>query len=454
VQRKRYRSLICSLFCLWAAAATAQENLEVQNARGLAAALEARGEREAAASIAESLLKLDPTDASAWVVIARIRRAEGDTEGALEAARRANAYADSDDERYAAAVELAAGNFTQDRGLVAQFWLRRAAQVAPTDKLRDAAVRNFQIVRARTPWSWSLGFNLVPSSNVNNGSRADTIEIAGLPFVLSGDSQRLSGIEATLTGSFVYRFVGYDGQPAQIFGGIAIQRVALSDEAKERAPDADAGDYAFDALELGYTQVVSSWSDNVALRAEALVGRNWYGGEPLSNYARGGLTTQWAVGNRSLATLTASLERQVRLDESDRSAWLTRLDARRIWQVNDRGDVFGLDAGVRRVKSDSVEIDHEAVLFSVDYTFSEPVIGPASLGLGLNLEYRDYAGSPFSSVGRQDQRGSLRATFGAPGWNYYGFGPTLTFEASQTESNVDLYDVEDFGVRLGITSVF
>jgi tetratricopeptide (TPR) repeat protein len=438
----------------WAAPVAAQVEMPVAEARGLAAALEAQGDREAAATIAAALLERDPTDASAWIVVARIRRAAGDTEGALEAARRANANADTDDERYAAAVELAAGNFRLERGIIAQFWLRRAAQVAPTEELREEAVRNFQLVRAQTPWSWSLGFSVVPSSNVNNGSRSDTIIIAGLPFVLSGDARALSGIEATLTGSVTYRFEGIDGQPAQFYGGFAVQRVALTDEAQDIAPDADAGDYAFDALEFGYSQVISSWSEDVVLRGEALVGRNWYGGELLSNYVRGGLTTRWVVGERSLATVSASLERQVRFDESDRSAWVTRLDARRIWQVNDRGDVFGIGGGIRRAQSDSVEIDNDAALFSIDYTWERPVLGPATLGLGLNLEYRDYEESPFTTDGRQDRRAALRATLGAPGWNFYGFGPTVTIEASRTDSNVSLYDAEDIGVRLGITSVF
>jgi hypothetical protein len=438
----------------WAAPVAAQVELPVEEARGLAAALEAQGEREAAATIAAALLERDPTDASAWVVIARIRRAAGDTEGALEAARRANANADTDDERYAAAVELAAGNFRLDRGMTAQFWLRRAAQVAPTEELREAAIRNFRTVRAQTPWSWSLGFSVVPSSNVNNGSRAETIDIAGLPFVLSGDARALSGLEATLTGSVTYRFEGFAGQPAQIYGGFAVQRVALSDEAKDLAPEADARDYAFDAVELGYSQVISSWSEDVVLRGEALIGRNWYGEEPLSNYVRGGVSTRWAIGERSLATVSASLERQVRFDESDRSAWVTRFDVRRIWQVNDRGDIFGIGGGLRRAQSDSIEIDNDAALFSMDYTWDKPVLGPATLGLGLDLEYRDYEESPFSANGRQDRRAALRATLGAPGWNFYGFGPTVTFEASRTDSNVSLYDVEDFGVRVGITSVF
>jgi tetratricopeptide (TPR) repeat protein len=450
--RRYLAGLALALLC--AGSAAAQVELSVDDARGLAVTLEAQGQREAAASVAASLLERDPNDAAAWIVVARIRRAEGDIDGALEAARRANASADSDDARYAAAVELAAGNFVQDRGLIAQFWLRRAAQVAPTEELREAAIRNFRAVRAQTPWSYSIGFSVVPSSNVNNGSRAETIEIAGLPFVLSGDAQALSGLEATLTGSVRYRFEGFDGQPAQIFAGMAVQRVVLSDEAKRQAPQADAADYAFDAFEVGYSQVVSSWDEDVVVRIDTLAGRNRYGGEPLSNYVRGGVVTNWAIADRSLATLSASLERQVRFDERDRSAWVTRLDARRIWQVNDRGDVFGIGGGLRRAQSDSIEIDNDAVLFSTDYTWNEPVIGPATLGLGLDLEYRNYPESPFTTDGRQDTRAALRATVGAPGWNFYGFGPTVTFEASRTISNVSLYDAEDIGVRFGITSVF
>jgi hypothetical protein len=450
--RRRFAAAATAL--LVAGPAAAQIQISVEEARGLAATLAAQGQREAAASVAASLLEADPNDASAWVVIARIRRAEGDIPGALQAARRANANADTDDERYAAAVELAAGNFIEDRGLIAQFWLRRAAQVAPTEELRAAAVENFRAVRAQTPWSYSIGFSVVPSSNVNNGSTAETIEIAGLPFVLSGDARALSGLEITLSGSVRYRFEGFDGQPATLYAGAAFQRVVLSDEAKEQAPEAEAADYAFDAFEVGYSQVVSSWDEDVVIRLDGIVGRNRYGGEPLSNYVRGGVVTNWAIGDRSLATLSASLERQVRFDEGDRSAWVTRLDARRIWQVNDAGDIFGIGGGVRRARSDSIEIENDAVQFSVDYTWDEPVIGPATLGLGLDLEYRDYPASPYTSDGRQDTFVALTATIGAPGWNFYGFGPTMTIEASRTESNVSLYDARDLGVRFGITSVF
>jgi tetratricopeptide (TPR) repeat protein len=438
---------------LAASTAAAQVEVSIPEARAIAVGLEAEGRRQEAAAIAAALLQRDPDDAVAWILVARIRRAAGDIEGALDAARRANASAATDDERYAAAMELAAANFLLEQGLIAQFWLRRAAQVAPTEDLRAAAIRDFRSVRARTPWSYSLSFSVVPSSNVNNGSRADTVEIAGLPFVLSGDAQALSGVEIALSGAARYRFEGLGGQPAQAFAGFALQQVVLSDAARREAPTATGADYAFEAIEVGISQVVSSWSEDVVLRFDALAGRNRYGGAPLSNYARGGLVAQWAPGQQSLATLAASVERQRRLDDPERSAWVSRLDLRRIWQNGD-GDVFGLGGGVRLVQSDSIEIDNDAVLFETDYTFAEPVIGPATLGVGLNVERRVYDASPFTTDGRQDTRVALRATLGAPSWNVYGFGPTLTIEASRTLSNVSLYEADDIGIRLGVTSVF
>jgi hypothetical protein len=185
---------------------------------------------------------------------------------------------------------------------------------------------------------------------------------------------------------------------------MAVQRVVLSDEAKRQAPEADAGDYAFDAFEVGYSQVMSSWDEDVVCGSTRWRAGTATGASRSATTCAAAVVTNWAIADRSLATVSASLERQVRFDERDRSAWVTRLDARRIWQVNDRGDVFGIGGGLRRAQSDSIEIDNDAVLFSTDYTWNEPVIGPATLGLGLDLEYRDYDASPFTTDGRQDTR--------------------------------------------------
>jgi len=438
---------------LAAGAAAAQTAVAVEDARRLAVALADQGRSEEAAEVAGALLARNPEDAAAWVVLARVRRGAGDAPGALEAAERANAAAATDDERYAASIEIAAANFVLERRLVAQFWLRRAAEVAPSEALRAAAIRNFRQVRAQTPWQFSFNLSVVPSSNVNNGSREEVIEIAGLPFVLSGDARALSGIEISAGASARYRFAGVNDLPAQLTFALALQRVRLSDDGRAQAPDAEGSDYAYDAVEFGYGQVLSGRDNEAVWRLDTLVGRNWYGGEPLSNYARVGASVQWPTGERAATAVSASVERQVRFDRDDRSAWVGRLDLRQVWQTEDGGRL-GVSGGVRRTASDSAEIDHRAVTAGVDYRFGEPVFAGATLDMGLSLERRVYDASPFSVDGREDNRARVAATLGFPELDYYGFSPTVTFEAQRVDSNISLYQTDDYAVRVGIRSVF
>lgn len=427
--------------------------LTAGQARQLAVGLVRQGRPAEGAALAQALLARDPQDAEAWIILARAARLAGDADAAREAARNGNRVADTDSKRYAASMELAAAQFARERPLWAQFWLRRAAQVAPNDQLRAVAIRSFRQVEARSPWAVRFEFSVIPSSNVNNGSRQDTIVIAGLPFTLSGDAQALSGLEFAFGASATYRFAGVGEKPAALTFGLSARRVRLSDDAREQAPDAEAGDYAFDALEFGYNQVMSERDADLFWRIETLVGLNRYGGDPLSKYARIGTTVQWRTGERSLASLSPSVERQLRDDVSERSAWITRLDGRHIWQLED-GGYWALSAGVRNTSSASSEIDHRAASVGLSYRQPGRIFGAATLEVGLSYERRDYAESPYSADGRQDDRTRLVATVGFPEVNYYGFAPTLTFEGQVVESNVSLYDTEDYGVRLDFRSVF
>jgi hypothetical protein len=372
----------------------------------------------------------------------------------MEAARQANVRADTDEERYEAAFELAACNFLLERKLYAQFWLRRAAQVAPTEELEDRAVRYFRAVRSKTPWQFTLNTSIVPSSNVNNGSSAEIFELFGLPFVLSGDAQALSGVEFTLSGTALYRFSGIGGQPAVLSFGGAVQRVSLSSEAKRLAPEASGSDYAFDAVELGFSQVVTQWDQSSVLRVNTLLGHNQYGGEPLTNYARLGLMSQWVVGSQSIVTVAGSIERQHRFDDDTRSAWVYRGNFRRAWQLGSRGDIVGLSFGLRDTVSESTEVDNRAALISIDFSTVEPIVGPFTLSAVIDVEHRLYDSSPYSSDGRQDTIRGLSLILGAPDWNYYGFAPTLSLDLSQTKSDIDIFDSRNVGISIGIDSVF
>ena len=446
--------LIGTLLCLWTLPVAAQTALSPAEARTLAVLLADDGQEEEAAALAAALLDRDPADATAWIVLSRVRRAAGDVEGAFEAARRAGTHAASGEERFAAAMERAAAHFALNRGLMAQFWLRQAVQTAPSPDHRVLAVRSLRAVQQRTPVSMTLGFDVAPTSNVNNGSRADTVTIGGLPFVLSGDARALSGVVATLSGTVRYRFAGLGGRPAEVSLAASMQEVRLSDAARRQAPMARASDYAIDTFQIGVTQIVSAPPDGALIRFDARFGQTWYGGTPLLRFARAGLHADWDLGPRGQGGLSGSVERQLRQDDEARSAWVLQLDATRSWATGHRGGDVILGVGVRRVASQSIDTANTAVFASLDYVSGTPVLGPLTVGLGLDVEYRDHAASSFGPDGRRDSRIGAHLTLGRPDWNLYGFSPTVTFEISRTRSNISLYEASQAGVRLGLVSIF
>ena len=445
--------ILSAAFLITAPVHAQNQTLTLDQARSLAVALVAQGRPEDGIPIVSALVARDPQDSESWLVLARALRLNGDIQGARRAAGQANSSATNATERFGASMELAAANFALERRLIAQFWLRRAAQIAPTPELRETAIRNFRQVAARTPLQLSFQFSVVPSNDVNNGSRSDTINIAGLPFELSGDAQALSGLEISYGGEARLRFSGFNDLPAQLSLRASSQEIILSDSAREQAPDASGSDFNFSVLELGLTQVIARTPSDVLWRLDTTLGRNWFGGDQLSTYGRVGLVQRWSPGERRSVQTGFSIERNSRDDQPERSAWIARLDGSHTW-ARESGGAFTLSGGLRETISDSEDIDHFAVNVGAGFQLGERIARFATLSASLNYEFRNYAGSAFSADGREDNRFSLRTTFGFPDLNYFGFAPTLTLEALQVESNVSLFDSVDYGVRLGVRSVF
>ena len=444
---------LCCAFAGVPVAAQDQPAISTAEARRIGFALIAGGRPDAAVQVAQALLRHDPNDAAALLILARALRALGQTEASLAAARQANGAAATDPERFGAAMELAAGNMALDRPLVAQVWLRRAAQVAPSPDLRQAAINDFRRVGASTPWRVTLQFSVAPSSNVNNGSSQDTIEILGLPFTLSGDAKALSGLEYGASAAVRYRFAGLGGKPAEVGFFGRLQRVQLSSDAKAQAPDLENGDLSYDTAEFSAVQVLQSREGAAFWRLDAVAGRHWYGGAALTTYGRVGAVTSWKTGPRSSATANVSVERQVRHDNAARSAWVTRAGVEHGWRLVS-GDVFSLSGGVRTTRSAAVDIDHDAVSVGLGYQIAKPLFDTVAVGFGLDYERRDFAQSLYAAGGRRDDRFLLTASFAVPKADYYGFYPVVTFSAQKVASNITLYDSQDYGVQFALRSSF
>jgi len=112
-------------------------------------------------------------------------------------------------------ILMAAGEFE-----AAEFHL---AYLIKHDENPEAVVRYFavqdEIVR-KTPLSYSGTFAVLPSTNVNNGTKTTIITIGGLPFVISDDGLETSGYGILLGGNASYRWSLGNGQQVELKGGI------------------------------------------------------------------------------------------------------------------------------------------------------------------------------------------------------------------------------------------
>ena len=337
--------------------------------------------------------------------------------------------------------------------MLAQFWLRGAVQASPSPALRDSAIASYRTVAAGNPWTVRLQFGVAPSSNVNNGSQAETLDIGGLDFVLSPDARALSGTEVTAGLAVDYRHEGLWGLPARTGVALSVQEVWLSSSAQAAAPEADGDDYDQARVELRFDQALSQAGAPLRWRFEGRLGRSWYGGAPLSNQLRLGLGLDWGDAQRQVTSVVLSHEWQDRLDQASWSADILRLDLGRQWRLAS-GDVVALGLSLRETESRSVEVDHSAVGVLASYDLGTVAGGMMTLATGLAIEWRDYDLSSYQAGGREDLRLRLTGRIGLPRAETWGFVPELTVEASEVRSDVDLYDSRDLAIRFGVRSAF
>ena len=458
MRRGRLRRLfLTASFVLAACSAAAQPiSLDAEALRKLAFTAVQTGYAADALRYTDALLQRDPDDSSALVIRSQALRALGRAAEAQDAARAAWDTASTDPARFGAAMVMAQALSTAGRRTSAQWWLRRAAQNAPSDRAEALARRDFRYVKTRNPWDVQINASAAPSSNVNNGSRKDTLTLAGLPveFVIEPEAQALSGFETGFGVTATYRFSpkGPMRQTSARFGVLA-ETVVLSNEARAVAPDLSGDDFAFAAVEAGIAHKrVLDAAGKTALSLGATGGRNWYGGELLSDYLRlqGGLARN--LNSKTVLSFGATVDRLVRIDSPVQSS--DRFEAEiGLGRKIANGDQLSVGVMAARAVSDSAEIRNEAVGLTLGWAKAELLAG-IGLQARFGIESRFYADSGYFDGGREDVRLTANLSMSFDEIDYLGFSPVLDLSATRNRSNAALYDTTDFGVTLGIKSSF
>lgn len=454
------RVLSGAALCLCLAAAPpagAQQTLTPAQMRSAAQAALAAGNNATAATLASALLRRDAADFDALLILSRAARTLGDTDIALDAATRAWDAATGDRQRFAAAMVRAQALATAERRTEAQLWLRRAADLAPDDRLRQVAVQDFRYVRARNPWSTQLTFGIAPVSNLNNGSKRDTglyeLPVFGqVEAELTGAAQALSGTEINLGVATRYRLRQSQKGRTDLIFGLDHKAYRLSDAARDKAPEARASDFAFT---YAFGQIVErgqTGRPDLPYQLSATLARTWYGGDPYMQFATLSASQSWQVTPAAAWQLNLSHRRQETLGTrtADATSWDIGLGHSRVTR---RGHRLSLGVVARDSRSDSANLGYDGLTLTADLALARPVLG-TRLEMDLTLGRKAYDTAPVAGRDRIDHEVGLSLTAIFDQVDYFGFVPTATLFARRVTSDFGQYDADEAGLSLGIRSAF
>ncbi|TNC71615.1 hypothetical protein [Rubellimicrobium roseum] len=461
----RIKTLAAVLALAWggmAAAQPARLDMTLPEARAIARQAVLSGDAALAREIAAGLLAGNPDDRAALVVLASAEPALGRPAQGRLAAARAWRLSRTDAQRHEAARLAAAAALAERRFFLAEFWLRRALNVAPDAEQEARTRRDAGRVRTLNPWRVDVELSFAPSDNVNGGSESAFNLVDGLPFVgvISVDGRALAGYEGTLDLRVSRRLSESERQRTVLSVRAYARGVALSQEAKDLIeqetdpgdPPITGADFAFRSVELRLRQDRALAGARVG--ADLSLGSTWSGDELYRRTLRLAGDASRPLGEGRQVRVSGFVEPRWD-DDGDRAE--LRLGAEGAWSTRAFGrDRLTLALSRGQVRSDNVNAAQTSWGARASYDLGRAV-GPARLGVDVRAlwsDYEDYAVVFPVPGGRQDRTLSvtLEAAFAA--WDYAGFIPVATLEASRTESNVGRFDSDNLGLGVAIRSTF
>lgn len=432
--------------------------LSIPQARVLAQDLYRAGQLKLAHDLAQGLLKHNPKDVSALIIIAATAPVLGQPGQGRKAGQLAYKTTDNAILRYEAAQFTAKAALLEGRYALSQFWLRKTAQIAPNPTHRRQAITDFRRVRALNPWRTSLGISFAPMSNINGGSDDKELIINGIwPIgVLSGNAQALSGYRLTIDAKSSFRI--RQSKSSSTHAGLRFYQTinALSKEAKALAPDGKGSDYNLSLAEISLRHSFSHKPGAGPFSIELSFGKMWFGGDDLSRMARLDFGKSFLFNAKTSANLQFSTERQwlTSRQGADTTTHKIKTKLTHNFANNDR---FDIALELRKTNSDNINSDYNGAGLRLHYSLAKP-IGKTSVSFGVGASMRDYSayrvGFFRAPGGRQDRNIHASVQLLLKEQEYMGFVPTISLFASQTTSSISRFNASQVSFSFGFQSTF
>ncbi len=411
----------------------------------------------AALALTDALLAQGHETFQLWLIRSRALRDIGRPDAARTAADHAWTLAQDARQKFTSAVIMAQALSSDGKRTPAQVWLRRAAQYADTPQQIALLRRDFGYVKARNPWRMELSFGATPSSNINGGSAEDQLTLFGLPFELSPSAQALSGFQAYSSGKLSYR-LAESAKTRTWIGVEGYTRESWLSAASRTAVDGAvaSGDYDYTSTAMTVLHERKLAKPGQKMTFTGKLGRNWYGGDHLSDFASLGMTLALPLQNRARIKLATRLDFQLDAPNDAGGArdteWVAEATAS-LFRPTKAGNAWDLGLDLRNAFSNDATRKYREARVGATWLRGQPLFG-AYVSLGIELGQRDYDVSYYRANGRHDTMlsGQVQARF--PDLSQFGFSPTVTLEHSTTRSNIELYSSDRTNLSLGFVSDF
>ncbi len=427
----------------------AQTTLGPEQARKVAAQLLVAGRPKAASDITAVLLERDANDTTGLLIHAQAMRTLRKFPQAKIAARRAWQSAQTDQDRYGAALTMAQALSSDGQKTRAQFWLRRATHVAPTPALRARAIRDYGFVRKTNPWSFQLSFGISPGNNVNNAPRDNTIVLGGLAFT-NPTAVPLSGVEVSSDVSL--RYTLNQSQKKRDFVALrwSESHVIFTDDAVPAG--VRESDFSYRRLEGTVGRDFVFGPDAPRQTVSVSFGRLWASETALADEVRVMWKQTYPRPEKRVFSWAGTLGYSDRKDNALRSGITADLSAQWFRPLAN-GSALAWDTRLGRTDTDSKALTHTKAGLNASYTHGTPILGgQGQIALGSNIS--QYDDPLYGPDARRDIKTTISASLLMVDFDTYGFAPRLTLEASQTNSNVTRFETRNLGLRIGVQSLF
>lgn len=315
------------------------------------------------------------------------------------------------------------------------FELALGADLPPT--VRDNVLRFLAAIRRRQRVHAEFSLGVVPDSNINTATEQSEITLFGLPFRLSDDARRESGVGISVEG-----FLGFRQPLTNHYGletGVSARRI---EHAGGNFDDTKIN--AFIGLRRAYSKL------DVGVRT--IFSHQWFGNQPI-NQAVGG---ELDVGGRLLPRLETRVFAGGEVRKYDEAkfldGYLVSLRGIARYSLSPKS-LLDTVLGIAREETDDP-----------GYTNTQPFVGArylkafptgVSVALGPLMGLRDFD-EPIAAFGKTRRdvifRFEVEVVVNRP--VAYGFAPVFSYSYTYNQSNIDLFEYRRHFFEVGLTKRF